>query len=156
MKRLAASLACLVLLGACATGAGGPGPPPVGASEVEIEQGRYQVIFRGASGTPADEVQDRALMRAAELSLTRGYDWFRVVNRSMSMAPPTSPRVSFGIGTATYGRRSAFGLGASTARGGEGTFVAILEIVGGRGPRPPGADVYGARSVSDTLRARLR
>ena len=45
--------------------------------------------------------------------------------------------------------------GASTGFGGEPTVVVTLEALGGRGPRPADPDVYDARSVSDTLRARL-
>jgi len=155
MKRLAAGFACLVLLGACASTAPAARPPPVGASVFEIEQGRFQVTYRGPSRASGDEVRDRALLHAAELTLSRGYDWFRIVDRSMGVAPPTTPRFTFGFGSGSYGRRSGFGLGASTSTGGEPSYIASLQILPGRGPRPPGADVYDARSVADNLRARL-
>lgn len=154
MKQAVLAAACLALLGACATGTAGS-VPPVGASEQELEPGRFQVTYRGPSRMPEAEVRDRALLRAAELSLARGFDWFTVVERFDDIAPPTRPRFSIGVGSASFGRRSALGVGGSTAFGGEESFVAGLEIVAHRGVRPAGADVYGARAIVDTLRQRI-
>jgi hypothetical protein len=154
MKRVALTVLCLVLLAACET-TGGYRPPPVGASEQELEPGRVRVTFRGPSRMSGAEVRDRALLRAAELVLARGYDWFTVTNRYDDVAPPTSPRFTIGIGGGSYGRRSALGVGGSTSFGGEGTFVSTLEVVGGRGKRPLGPDAYDARGVVANLRPRL-
>jgi hypothetical protein len=149
-----ATAACLLLLAACGT-TGGVAPPPVGMSQMEIEPGRVRVTYRGPSSMSEAEVRDRALLAAAEAALTRGYDWFRIVDRWADIAPPTTPRFSFGIGTGSYGRSSGVGVGASTSTGGGATFVSSLELVGGRGARPSEPDAYDARSVSDTLRRQL-
>lgn len=152
MRRLAASALCLMILTACETTGGGP---PVGLSQMEIEPGRVRVTYRGTSSMSEAEVRDRALMAAAEASIARGYDWFRVTERFSELGPPTSPRFSFGLGTGSYGRSSAVGVGASTGFGGEPTVVVTIEALGGRGARPADPDAYDARSVSDTLRAQL-
>lgn len=154
MRRLAASALCLVLLAACET-TGNVRPPPVGVSQQELEPGRVRVNYRGTSSMSEAEVRDRALLAAAEAALVRGFDWFRVVDRSTDIAPSTSPRFSFGLGTGSYGRRGGFGLGASTSTGGGATYVSSFEIVGGRGAKPADPDAYDARSVSDTLRRQL-
>ena len=153
MRRLATSAVCLLLLTACETTA--RNLPPVGASQLEIEPGRVRVTYRGASHMGEPEVRDRALLAAAEAALARGYDWFRVVDRSSDVAPPTSPRFSFGFGTGSYGRSTALGVGASTGFGGGASYVVSIETLGGRGARPQTPDAYDARSVSDTLRAQL-
>ena len=154
MKRIALAAACLVLLSACET-TGSARPPPVGASYQDIDAGRLRVTFRGSSRMSDPEVRDRALLRAAELTLERGYDWFTITDRYGEIAPPTRPRITVGLGTAAFGRRSAVCVGGSTSFGGEGTFVETLEISLGRGPRPPGPDAYDARGVADTIRPRL-
>jgi hypothetical protein len=154
MKRLALSVLCLALLAACES-TGGYRPPPIGASDQEVEPGRYRVIFRGLPRASAAEVHDRALLHAAELTLARGYDWFRIVERFDDVAPPTGPRFTLGIGGASFGRHSAVGVSGARSFGGEGTLVSVLEIVAGRGDRPGSPDVYDARAVSDTIRRRL-
>lgn len=154
MRRLALSAACLVLLAACETGPR-TAPPPVGVSQMEIEPGRLRVTYRGTSRMSEAEVRDRALLAAAESAIARGYDWFEITDRFSDVAPPTSPRFTFGLGTGSYGRGGGVGLGASTSTGGGGTFVVGLEVRGGRGDRSPGPDVYNARAVAESLRARL-
>ncbi len=151
MKRLALSALCLVLLAGCETAGG----PPVGPSDLALEPGRERVMFRGVSGASAAEVGDRALLHAANLALMQGYDWFRVVGRSVEIAPPTSPRFTVGVGGMSFGRHSALGVGGAESFGGEGTYLATLEVVFGRGARPPGADVYDAHGVAATLGPRL-
>lgn len=154
MKRVTLVALCLVTLSACET-TGNVRPPPVGLSEQELEPGRYRVTYRGTSRMSDAEVRDRALLRAAELALSRGYDWFTVTDRYGDIAPPTRPRITLGLGTSSFGRSSAVGVGGSTSFGGEGTFVSTIEVVGGKGARPSSPDVYDARSVADTLRPRL-
>lgn len=153
MKRVALIALCLVTLSACET-TGNMRPPPVGVSELELEPGRYRVTYRGTSRMSDPEVRDRALLRAAELTLSRGYDWFTITDRYGDIAPPTRPRITLGLGTSSFGRNSAVGVGGSTSFGGEGTFVSTIEVVGGKGARPSGPDAYDARSVAATLRPR--
>jgi hypothetical protein len=157
-KLLLAGLGCALALSACATPTRyGPAMSGrgVGYSELPLEPGRFRITFRGGSGGGPQLVQDLALLRAAELTLANGGTWFQVANRSTDVGPPSGPAFSFGIGGASFGRHSALGLGTSTAVGGDATYVADLEIVVGRGPKPDTPETYDARAVSDSLRARL-
>ncbi|MGZ3273215.1 MAG: CC0125/CC1285 family lipoprotein [Caulobacteraceae bacterium] len=151
MKWLLPAALGLALLSGCETTGGGP---PVGATDAAIEAGRYRVTFRGVSGASVQEVEDRALLHAANLALGQGYDWLRVINRTGGYAAPTSPQISFGIGGTSFGRGSAVSVGGSRTVGGEPTYVADLEVVFGKGPKPS-LDAYDARSVVDSLGPRL-
>lgn len=155
MKKLLLPFAAALALAGCATPtryAPAMSPSDVGYHETQIEPERYRVTFHGGSGADAARVNDLALLRAAELTLQHGYDWFRVIGRSTDMAAPSGPQFSFGFGGASFGRHSAVGAGVGTTTGGDATFVANLEIQLGRGPNPGGPEVYDARSVVSSLR----
>jgi hypothetical protein len=140
----------LALLSGCET----PNLPPIGASATAIEAGRYHVVFRGVSGASTQEVEDRALLHAANLALGQGYDWLRVTGRTGGYASPTSPRITFGVGGGSFGPGGGVSGGLSRSVGSEPTYVADLEVVFGKGPKP-GLDAYDARSVVETLGPRL-
>jgi hypothetical protein len=134
------------------------GPSAVGYSEYRIEPGRYRITFRGGPGAPAGYVTDLAIRRAADLALQDGYDWFRVSDRLLEGAPDRGPRVSVGVGGGSssfgggyYGHHSGsavgVGVGTSFNLGGGPAVSATLEVFMGKGPKPPGADVYDARAV---------
>jgi hypothetical protein len=154
MKRLLLSLAAAVSLAACATtptlyqpqGA----PSAVGYSEYRLEPGRYRVTFHGGPGAPAAQVSDYALLRAAEITLRDGYDWFRAIDRMGEVTRPGGgSSLSIGTGTASYGRHSAvgFGLGTSFDLSGGPALARTLEIMLGKGPVPSGVDAYDASAV---------
>lgn len=129
----------------------------VGFSEYRIEPGRYRVTFRGGSGAPANLVSDYALLRAAEITLRDGYDWFRVVDRyAERTGSGGGPRISLGTGTSSYGRHSAVGVGIGTSfdLGGGPAHAQTIEIMMGRGAKPADADHYDARGVSSALAPR--
>jgi hypothetical protein len=151
MKRLAVLMLSSALLCGCAT----DGSPPVGASVQPIEAGRFHVTYRGTSRMSPPEVQDRALLQAAQLTLAQGYDWFQVISRSGGPAAPTTPRFSIGIGGADFGRGGGVGVGGAESFGGQPTFVATLEILLGHGQPPTQPQAYDARSVSSTLGPRF-
>jgi hypothetical protein len=134
------------------------GPSAVGYREYRIEPGRYRVTFQGGPGAPPAQVQDYALLRAADLALAEGYDWFRVSDRFMEGRPDRSPRVGVGVGGGNYGWRSGVGVGVGTSftLGGGASVASTLEVVMGRGPPPRGEDVYDARALRNTLGARIQ
>jgi hypothetical protein len=151
MKRLILPALAALTLTACETPqptayqpAGGP--QGVGFSEMRIEPGRYRVVFRA-------QAQDYALRRAADLAVAEGYDWFRVYGRDMGFIGGDGPRIGLGIGGANFGRGSALGgtVGTGFNLGGGPAPVASLEVVMGKGARPPGPDVYDARGVQQTI-----
>ena len=158
MKRLfLAAAAASLALSACATAPtlyqASNGPQAVGYSEYRIEPGRYRITFRGGPGAPAQQVADYALLRAADLAVAEGYDWFQVADRFSEGRPDTGPRIGVGLGGGDYGRRSgvSLGLGTSFNLGGGPAIASTLEVVMGRGERPRGADSYDARALRRSL-----
>jgi hypothetical protein len=161
MTRPILAAAVALSLAACAT------PPTlyqpaagrhaVGYSEYRIEPGRYRITFQGGPGAPPQQVSDYALLRAADLAIADGYDWFRVADRFMSGEPDSGPRVGLGLGSSDYGRHSSVGLGLGTSfsLGGGPSVAATIEVVMGRGERPRGADTYDARALRRTLGERI-
>ena len=130
------------------------GPKAVGYREYRIEPGRYRVTFQGGPGAPAQQVQDYALLRAADLTISEGYDWFRVADRFMEGRPDRGPQLSVGVGGGSYGYSSGVGVGVGVGaiNLGPGPSVAsTVEVVMGRGERPRGADIYDARALRRTL-----
>ena len=158
MKRLVIAALCSGLLAACATpvtygpASSGQG---TGFSEQKIERDRIRVTFRGAG--PDSQINDYALLRAADLTLQEGYDWFRVVQRDRGVSGSAGPRMSVGTGGTSFGRRSAVGLGVGTSfdLGGGPMRTVSLEIKLGKGPAPADRDVYDARSVSQSIRSHM-
>lgn len=130
------------------------GPQQVGFSEQRIEPGRYRIFFHGAPGAPRAMVEDYALRRAADLTLSDGYDWFRVYDRTVAYNRPTGPQVGLSIGGMSFGRHSAVGGGVGTSfpLGGGPSVTATLEVTMGKGPRPPSPDAYDARGVRESIR----
>ena len=162
MRRLILPALAALTLAGCATTPTlyqpAAGPRSVGYAEQRIEPGRYRVTFQGGPGAPAAYVADLALRRAAELTLAEGYDWFRVSGPPiLEGRPDRGPRIGLGVGSASFGRHSALGLstGTSFSLGGGDSVTATLEVFMGKGARPPGADVYDARGVRDTLGRRI-
>jgi hypothetical protein len=163
--RRALFLAAALALAACASpsvyapAARANGP---GFSDLRIEQDRHRVTFRGTSADTPAKLNDMALLRAAELTLAQGYDWFQVTNR---FAEPGSggggPSVSFGVGGTSFGGRTAtgVGVGVTTPLGGgdgAGTVSAVtLEVRLGRGEKPADPNAYDARQVQSAVRARM-
>ena len=158
MKRLAvATVAVSLALSACVTAPtlyqASNGPQTVGYSEYRIEPGRYRITFRGGPGAPPQQVADYALLRAADLAVAEGYDWFQVADRFSEGRPDTGPRIGVGLGGGDFGRRSgvSLGLGTSFNLGGGPAIASTLEVVMGRGERPRGADSYDARALRRSL-----
>ncbi|MHB8528645.1 MAG: CC0125/CC1285 family lipoprotein [Caulobacteraceae bacterium] len=129
-------------------------PGAVGYSEARIEPGRYRVTFQGGGGAPAAQVADYALLRAAEITLRDGYDWFRITDRFGQVAPPRSAgQVSIGGGGASFGGHGAVGLGLGTTfdLGGGPALSRSIEVLAGKGPAPHEPDVYDAHGVVSAI-----
>jgi hypothetical protein len=96
---------------------------------------------------------DLALLRAADLALSQGYDWFRVSDRYVQGVGGGGPDVSFGIGGASFGSHSATGVGVSTGfpLGGGPALEASIEVLMGKGVKPAGLDVYDAHALHNSL-----
>ncbi len=157
MKRVLIVTAAALSLAACATPtvyAPSTGArTSVGFSDYRIETGRYRVTYTGGGGAPMAQVADYALLRAAEVALRDGYDWFRVVDRSdrtVGGAAAGGPRVSLGLGSGGGWRRSGglrVGVGTSFDLSGGPALSRTLEVMAGKGPVPRQPDVYDARDI---------
>jgi len=158
MKRLLLPILAALSLAGCAT------PPTlyqpatpanaIGYSEYRLEPGRYRVMFRGGPGAPAEQVMDFALIRAADLALADGYDWFRVSDRIVrTVGGGSGPYVSMGVGGASFGHHSATGVGVGTGfdLSGGAAVEATIEVFMGHGRRPDGLDAYDARALRRSL-----
>jgi hypothetical protein len=158
-KPLIAAVLSGLMLAACASTptvyrAQAGAPNDVGYSEYRLEAGRYRVTFQGGPGAPEAKVADYALLRAAELALRDGYDWFRIADRSTSASGyDRGPRMSVGGGSASFGRRTSFGLGLGTSfdLGPGPSFAQSIEVVFGKGPPPRDRDAYDAREIVKTI-----
>ena len=126
-------------------------------SEYRIEPGRYRVTFRGGPGAPFSQVADFALLRAADLAIADGYDWFRITDRQATRDGQGGPQLSVGAGGGSSGHSGGVGVGLGTSfnLGGGPQVSQTLEVMMGRGPRPAGGDVYDARQIRQVIGARV-
>lgn len=153
MKPCLIAITAALALGACATPtvyAPATDAARVGFSDYRIEAGRYRVTFTGGGGAPIAQVADYALLRAAELALRDGYDWFRVVDRVDQRAGGGGgSTLSLGTGSFSGGRRSSVGVGLGTTidLGGGPAWSRTIEVLAGKGEPPRERDVYDARAV---------
>ena len=164
MKRLAilglaaSSLALVACASLAPYGAQG-GPGGQGYSEQRIESDRFRVTYNGV-GAPGP-VADFALLRAAELTLAEGYDWFEVTQRWIDGRPDSAggvrPSVGVGYGSSygsgRYGsyRSSGVGVGLGLNFSGPSPTSTTLEVVMGHGETPDRPNAYDASSVRDSL-----
>ncbi len=151
--RLALSLAVALGLATCATPATyqpATSPQSVGYFDSAIESDRYRVTYRGGDAATA---RDFALLRAAELTLSQGQEWFRVTNSVTTQEGGSRSSVSIGGGGGSFGGRSGVGggVGVGIPLGATSVAVHTFEILMGSGPKPDGTDVYDAQSVSESL-----
>jgi hypothetical protein len=155
MKTLMA-VSALALLAACTTHTPyGPARSDgaKGYASQKIEQGRYRISYTDAD---AARSHDMALLRAAEITLQEGADWFEITGGYTDQDPGTSgPRssVSLGGSRGSYGSGVGMGVGIGIPLGSSGSDVTtVIDIVTGKGEKPDRTSVYDARSVDINLR----
>lgn len=152
-------------LAACAsTPAYGPAASPNGAgySERQIESNRFFVTYRASGSTDAALLQDYALLRAAEVTLEQGGEWFWVDRRALDEdhSYNSGPRFSVGVGGASLGGHSGVGVGVGMnfplgGQQAQQAHSATIEMRIGQGAKPADPNAYDAREISANLRARL-
>lgn len=165
MFRHVIAIAALSVLAACAST---PSYAPAasqggsGYTETQIENARYFVTYRASGAADASLLQDYALLRAAELTLQHGRDWFWVDRRTLDeqAARGGGPSIGVGIGGGNWGRRSGVSVGVGVnfpigSPAGVRARSATLEIRLGEGVKPDDPNAYDAHALSANLRARL-
>ncbi|WP_428309534.1 CC0125/CC1285 family lipoprotein [Hydrocarboniphaga sp.] len=174
MRSVVIALVAPLLLQACASQT--PYKPASkadarGYTETRLSSDHYRVAFSGNASTPADTTRDFALLRAAELTLQSGNDWFQLISRSTDKKTQTSG-VDTGpdfvpqqtvyqrcgllrcdtVVTTTPGYVGGFDSGAATT---SNTYTSEVEIVVGKNPMPTTAESYDARQMVASLRRML-
>ena len=164
-------LAALLTLGACASS-----PRYVAADSAsdyghyarKISENRYRVNYNGGRTTDLHDTRDFALLRAAEMTLSEGYEWFQVVDRETATTLSREPRpaVGFGYERAYHTERSC-GLLGCTRHTRPATYTSwtidshahhpdtrhshSLEIVMGKGKMPENGHYYDAKQVTKAI-----
>lgn len=148
----------LALLASCATStAYGPAKSERAEGYVsqQIETGRHIISYTDRDMSRA---RNMALLRASEITLAEGKDWFEITNESADVQESGrggGPSVSIG-GSAGSGGYSGVGVGVGfgipLGGGSAGKVTHTIEIVTGAGPKPDKAEAYDARSVDMNLR----
>ena len=86
LKPVLLAMTAALALSACAT-ATPYGPAGMGSrygySDMRVDDDRFRVAFAGNSVTSRDQVEMALLLRAAEVTLESGNDWFATVNRAV-------------------------------------------------------------------------
>lgn len=164
-----------LLLSACATSTAyapvGYDGQRGGYAEQRLEGDRYRVSFSGNSVTSREQVEMGLLLRAAEITVENGYDWFSTVERATDrdvryqafpdpFYRPYSP--FWGPGWRYYGPRGwsrwndpFWGRSDFDVLEIE-RFEASAEIVLGRGAKPAGdPSAFDAREVISNLSGRV-
>jgi hypothetical protein len=133
-----------------------------GYSERRIEADRYFVTYRAPNTAEAALLEDYALLRAADVTLENGREWFWLDRQTFEDLGASSdgPRFGIGIGGGSWGGSSggAVGVGMDFPIGSQPAGrarAATLEIRFGEGAKPDDANAFDARSISESIRARL-
>ena len=133
-----------------------------GYSESEISENRYRIDYRARSHQTS-KAKNYALLRAAELTQEKGYDWFVVVDRESRVEKSVDrfdSRVQQGqtvtkscglLGCTTSTQpTSSYAMGVSTGNGKDEALISI-EVRMGKGVKPTAGDVYDSTEVQDSL-----
>ncbi|RUO63747.1 CC0125/CC1285 family lipoprotein [Pseudidiomarina insulisalsae] len=167
LTRMNCVLACSLLLTACATQ---PDYRPAedggyGYNETKITETNYQVEFK-ARGTDKGAAMNYALLRAGEVTLNNGYDWFVITHRSTSVDKETvygtgydymapGDMVTYCSVVRCYTRyypRSAFHAGIHVGGRTDSDIQVSLDIKLGSGPQPDSKYSYDASEVVANLK----
>ena len=113
---------------------------------------------RADTDSSPSKARDRALLRAAELTLLEGSDWFEITSSFAERSEDSrsgGSSVSIGGSSGSRGHSSVgvgVGIGIPLGGGNSGSVTEVLEIVTGKGDKPDLPSVYDARSVDINLR----
>tara|TARA_B100000953_G_C17948922_1_gene399324 strand:- start:275 stop:796 length:522 start_codon:yes stop_codon:yes gene_type:complete len=136
-----------------------------GYTESKLSDTQYRVHFK-AKGSDKGKAMDYAMLRAAEVTLLEGYDWFVVTDRETLVDKETvqiTPTAGFsqryarvtdcGVLTCrtSYHPTTQFETGVFVGGSQKSEIESILSIELGKGTRPSSATSFDAREVRDNL-----
>lgn len=140
-----------------------------GYTESKLSDTQYRVHFK-AKGTDKAKAMDYAMLRAAELTLLEGYDWFVVTDRETLVdkeTVQTTPTAGFsqryarvtdcGVLTCrtSYHPTTQFETGVFVGGSQKSEIESILNIELGKGTRPSSVTSFDAREVRENLQPNI-
>lgn len=168
LKQMMTMAAVVMLLAACASQPayraaeeGG-----YGYSERQLTEDQFRIHFRGR-GDDTGRAMDYAMLRASELALEKGFDWFDVASRDTlvdrEQVPTTTSTSAVGVSyatvqdcgllTCTTYYRPVPQYHTSVNMGDQRSEVeVIMEIRMGKGVRPSDQNSYDARELYSRLK----
>lgn len=129
-----------------------------GYSEQRLESNRYRITFIGSGATPPGTVDNYLMLRAAEMTVFNGYDWFALTGRSQGLEPQQrEPSLGIGIGMGSHGSGGGVSLGiGQTIAGGKSPNRAQADVLMYAGQKPTDrSDAFDAREVKANLEAQV-
>ena len=81
MKRLLAAAAVLALAACESMESSTPTGPKLGYSEEMVSANRYRVTYTASAEAKSQDIANRVLARAAQLTLDKGNDWFEIAGK---------------------------------------------------------------------------
>ena len=167
------SMGCLLLLVGCAS------PQPTlyqessannefGYTEAQLTDTQYRIDFVGNRFTKESVIKDYAMLRAAELTTLKGYDWFTILDsetekdtqtrQQMAMSGSTGNKVvrKCGLlGCSTYVTPDYAGVGIETYEV-DGKVSTSLQIAMGSGAAKNPNAVFNAKELAKNMRNNLK
>jgi hypothetical protein len=108
------------------------GPNAVGYFDAPADDGRQVVVYTGGKGMKPAQVAEYALLRAAELTLDSGQQWFAVLHTaSRPVQPGEVNRIAGRSGSVLTGEATTAGAGGAASRSGAGAGVDDGSVPGG-------------------------
>ncbi len=162
-------VATILTLGACAST-----PDYVAADSAsdyghytrKISDDRYRVNYNGRRSTDLQDARDYAMLRAAELTLNKGYDWFQIIDRETSTIESREPEMRIGFGyeqarhvetrcgvlsCTQYSRPARYTNMQIDNRRPETRHSHSIEIQMGKGKVPENGNYYDAKAVAESI-----
>ena len=161
MKTLLALTALAALLSACATAYQEKGLTG-GYSETQLGPNIFRVSFRGNAYTSRERAEDFTLLRAADVTLEKGFRYFVIVNSEAGtkVGAFTTPTTSYTTGSAYGYGNYAYGSATTKTYGGQTYLISKpsdIDTILCFKDRPQGAGlVYDAEFVSNSIRQKYK
>ncbi len=137
-----------------------------GYFERQLTENQYRIGFVGKNGMSESKVKDFALLRAAEVTLDKGYDWFMILGDASSQKTTERTRIepsvrhhhvsrSCGLlGCTTTHSPASFGMSVASISE-SNQYKTSLEISMGKGEPKDANRVFDAKALKENLAMQL-